>query len=386
MPIAIGEPWPAWTRGHDPEELRRVAGLFQDHDAGYCRGAFSRIREATVARWLDTGAVAQWGAARCELRGAAAWRPVRKSEIIRDFAGAAAAMMGPGDLLCWRFAGDPAPVAALLCELLQRAEAHGGSLFAYAWQEKREDLELLADLGAKWQGVKIRASSEMVGIWQLGGGRRRRPDEMGADWPALARLGCDIPDVGPLAAALPRLDRLWRDHYSSYNARRSWSALSLRGYGGIPEMIEKPAEMSKAWKKANPELLAAELADTRLRDALPEAEPLIDAIPGAKHRIRLMRLTAGGGELRRHADITDPDAGTADGRLMRIHIPIQTNLGCSFQGWEPDGRRVSAHMGLGEGWYLDTRKPHTARNEGPEPRVHLVMDCEASPALRRLLP
>jgi aspartyl/asparaginyl beta-hydroxylase (cupin superfamily) len=42
-------------------------------------------------------------------------------------------------------------------------------------------------------------------------------------------------------------------------------------------------------------------------------------------------------------------------------------------------------MAPGEAWYLDTRKPHTARNDGEEPRVHLVIDAEATPDLLDLL-
>jgi len=221
-----------------------------------------------------------------------------------------------------------------------------------------------------------------LGIWALGLPAARLA---AADWPALARLDLPRLIVGPLARALPRLDAMWADHYSSYNARHSWSALALRGYGGRPEFIEKPAEMSKRWKAENADKLAWKLANTPLRWDLPEAEALIGAVPGHKHRVRLMRLAPGGGELLRHADITDPDAGTRDGQLMRIHIPVVTNDAVRFEGWRPDGSRQEARMETGSVWFLDTRKPHTARNDGPSPRVHLVMDVESSAALRGLI-
>jgi hypothetical protein len=41
-------------------------------------------------------------------------------------------------------------------------------------------------------------------------------------------------------------------------------------------------------------------------------------------------------------------------------------------------------MAAGEAWYLDTRKPHTARNDGAAERIHVVADVEASPALLAL--
>jgi hypothetical protein len=70
---------------------------------------------------------------------------------------------------------------------------------------------------------------------------------------------------------------------------------------------------------------------------------------------------------------------------MRIHVPVVTNDGVRFEGWQLDGSRAAAHMAPGEAWYLDTRKPHTARNDGVGERVHLVMDVESSPALWELL-
>jgi hypothetical protein len=188
-----------------------------------------------------------------------------------------------------------------------------------------------------------------------------------------------------LAKKVLELAPKFADHYSSYNKGKTWSALALRGYGGDPDFIIKPSEMSKKWKEENAAKLKLEISDSPLRALLKEAEPLISAIPGKKHRIRLMRLAPGGGELTRHADITDPDAGTLPGRLLRIHIPLLTNPKVQFQMWLLNGSRVTENMALGEAWYLDTRKPHTAANLGPEQRIHLVMDVESCPELLALL-
>lgn len=366
---------PAWAKGHPVEELQQIAAVFAEHDRGLILGAFTRVNEATVAGWLTAGHVSL----SADGRAAVAWRRVRVKETVKDFAGRAIARPLPGDIVVWRFAG----AADQLAEQLQALDLQTlGMMFLNAWQEHPADRALLDRLGAAWQGTKIRASSELVGVYAIGQPAAR---QSGPDWPALSRLTVPRLDVGPLAARLPELDVLWQDHYSSYNARRSWSALALRGYGGLADFIEKPAEMSKAWKREHPAELAWQVADTPLRAALPEAEPLIAAIPGRKHRVRLMRLQPGGGELTRHADITDPDAGTADRRLMRIHVPVVTNELVRFEGWQPDGSKQQAHMAEGDAWYLDTRKPHTARNDGLSPRVHLVMDVEATPSLRGLL-
>jgi hypothetical protein len=103
------------------------------------------------------------------------------------------------------------------------------------------------------------------------------------------------------------------------------------------------------------------------------------------HRIRLMRLAPGGGELQRHTDQVDKDTGVEDGKLMRFHFPIITNPQVDFTSWDMRGRMHIVNMQLGEAWYLDTRKPHRAVNAGDSERIHLVVDVEANDAIRALL-
>jgi aspartyl/asparaginyl beta-hydroxylase (cupin superfamily) len=98
-----------------------------------------------------------------------------------------------------------------------------------------------------------------------------------------------------------------------------------------------------------------------------------------------MRLAPGGGELTRHSDIVDPDVGTASGKFMRLHLPLITNPEVIFQQWLLDGTRVAMHMPLGQWSYIDTRKPHTARNGGDTDRIHLVVDAAATDSLRLAL-
>ena len=49
------------------------------------------------------------------------------------------------------------------------------------------------------------------------------------------------------------------------------------------------------------------------------------------------------------------------------------------------GERVETHMSTEHAWYLDVRKPHTARNGGTSERVHLVVDVHADEAVRSLV-
>jgi hypothetical protein len=96
-----------------------------------------------------------------------------------------------------------------------------------------------------------------------------------------------------------------------------------------------------------------------------------------------MRLGARGGELTRHADITDPEAGTADGKVARLHIPLTTDPRCVFRSWGLNGVEQRLHMPERGLSYIDTRKPHAVINPADLERIHLVADAFSSPALRR---
>ena len=98
-----------------------------------------------------------------------------------------------------------------------------------------------------------------------------------------------------------------------------------------------------------------------------------------------MNLSPLGGELQRHTDQVDPNAGVTDNKLMRVHIPIVTNDRVIFEQWDCEGHNVKIHMGIGECWYIDVRKPHRAVNDGDSLRTHLVIDFEANKYLRNLL-
>ena len=363
---------PAWSRGYDVSDLRAVADLFRAHDAGFTQGAFTPVKEATIADWRAAGLL-HTAMVDGALVGAACIERAAAARTIRDFAGADIGGVAPGDVVIKRIAGTAE-------SLIAAASAGSSRTWLEIWQERAADRALAARLGFTWAGSKIRASSEIVGVWARG---VPVAPPAAAEAAALVRLDLPPLDSAPLAAQLAAAQ--WADHYSGYNKRHSWTACVLRGYGGRADFIIKPAEMSKKWKSEHADEIWWSLADTPLRAALPAAEPLIAAIPGAKHRIRLMRLRAGDGELSRHADITDPDAGVALGRLLRIHIPIVTNPDVKFRQWLLDGSEREAHMAFGEAWYLDTRKPHTALNRGHSDRIHLVMDVVSNPALLDLL-
>ena len=385
---------PAWARGYPLEHLRRIAALFTHHDAPHTAGAFSRVREADVAAALDDGTLmVEHDAARVDTPVAAAIRrKVRHRGHIKDFTGTSRATLQRGDVYVRRFGWAPGHEREALDVLAAcRLEAGGNHLYVARWQESAPQAALLAQLWPHHRervAVKIPASAELIGVWtQRTGDHTTLPGLSTADRWTLRRLALDIPGA-LLADAVRALERVpaYADHYSSYNKGHAWGALALRGYDADdPACIVKPAEMSKRWQADNPGMLSAPCEDTPLRWALPELEPLLALVPGEHQRVRLMRLQPGGGELTRHADITDPEAGTGPGKVLRIHLPLITNPQVLFTSWRLNGERHQAWMPPGSAVYLDTRKPHTAVNRGERERVHLVVDAYSSPALLDLL-
>ena len=83
--------------------------------------------------------------------------------------------------------------------------------------------------------------------------------------------------------------------------------------------------MNKKWKEEHKDE-HFEMQDTEWRKKFPLVEKLLSQFQTEIHRVRFMNLKPGGGELERHTDQVDPDIGIQDGRLMRVHIPIKTNV------------------------------------------------------------
>ena len=203
--------------------------------------------------------------------------------------------------------------------------------------------------------------------------------------------------IGPMAVdAADQAKALWeqvqanpavfQNHYSNYNAKQAWSAVSIRGYSPDTSMIAKPEEMNDKWKEAHRNDVFT-MQDTTLRAQWPAIEAILARFPKSCvwHRLRLMRLSPGGGELQRHTDQVDVDSGFGVGQLMRVHIPLVTNPGVVFTVWDTKGEARNVHMPVNTVWALDTRWPHRAINGGTSERVHLVMDVETTPALQDLL-
>jgi len=357
----------AWQHGFPLDELRPITQSFRRAEKGRVVGAFSRVNDAWVAQRRLDGVLVGSGDSWASLARVTRRRP------LTAFGGVETATLEPGSEIIERFVGDPDEIARLVA---------GRKISALkAWLPDPAADRLAALLDLEPAGSKVTSAGEVQGLWARDLTNLIIPPRLHK---GLARLPVEI-DPAPLLAEMARADVDWAPHYSSYNRRHSWWAVSLRGFGD-ERFIEKPAEMSRKWKEQHPGWETAECHDTPLRRRLPAVETYLAALGHpAVERVRLMALDPGGGELERHADSTEHDACLAFGRLCRLHAPLVTNPGVRFTSWGLDGEPRRAHLPAGSVWLLDHSKPHAAMNMGDARRLHLVIDAWVDAELGALL-
>jgi hypothetical protein len=281
--------------------------------------------------------------------------------------------------------------SSLVEELGHRAQG------APVWLEIHEENEQIRrqieeQFSFKYVMTKIMASSDIKGVYFRGACIDNQPPLCLSDVPSLKCLRAQFLSPAEINGIVHELNQYtsrfgpWPQHYSHYNKRHSWTAFALRGYcSSDPTFIAKPAEMSKRWKSENPKLLKSTCDDTTAARYFPHTMRIVRRIFGPKERIRFMRLAPHGGELSRHADITDREAGTRDGYVARLHIPLVTHNEVLFESWGLRGEHQEMHFAAGGLYYLDQRKPHRVVNRSLVERIHLVIDAYSSQALRELL-
>jgi hypothetical protein len=358
---------PAWAKGYDVEDLKRITALFERHDEGMVHGTFDRYSGHDAVDDLGSGSLSLGPR---DGEGIPAWacvvRELDRKQRVQDFTGARVTL-SPGTLVCTRMAfGDDSGAAAIL----DRLSAHDGAVAVECWQEHAGERALVSRLRElRLAAVKIKASSSMRGVWVSRG--IEGPPRAEQDLLGLAELPLALPRDAILALS---------SHPAVRDESAAWTA--LRGFYDDPERVEKPGEMNRRWKSEHADDVDREPRDTPLRAALgPAVEEVLAALPCAGfERIRLMRL-APGGEILRRSDIADPDAGT----VVRVHVPLISSERCVLRCWGLDGAETSMAMRPGTAVYLDRRKPHAAVNTGDTPAVHLVADCYADATTAELL-
>jgi len=252
-----------------------------------------------------------------------------------------------------------------------------------------EDTELAAGLASQGRPVKtwrISSASEIIGVWS-------RPGDVDTIGAADVMTVASIPgfrvrpfDRAMILAELEVVDQ-WHDDFPYYSDG-SWSAVSLRGFKrDDPRWGIKPSEMPRQWQSENREAMRYRCEWTDLTLNTPTIRGLVESVPwwGQLERVRLLQMAGRdgkGGKLGRHTDITDRNAGTRNGQIVRFHIPLVTDPAIKMHSWDLTGRERTTHLKPWNCYYLDARKPHAVTNPTGVDRVHLVVDVVSSPAVR----
>jgi len=143
----------------------------------------------------------------------------------------------------------------------------------------------------------------------------------------------------------------WHDHFNKKDYNGSWQSISLQLASGNEADIFANYGVNS-------------YKETPLLKKLPYIKSILDSWLCPKESIRLLALHPGA-EIKPHQD---RGCNYVNG-LIRVHIPIQTNIGVEFK--VSDERLI---LEEGSCWYIDFNETHSIINHGNAVRVHLVID------------
>ena len=387
-----------WQKGIEREELLKLEEIWNPYNER-CESPFIEMKKHKIAAAIDAGWYEYTKDFALQSR---VLRAKSKVQMYTAYKTVPIATMQKGDRCIDRIAyTNPR-------SMVERLKAYDDeNVFLFINEEIESDKSVAKEAGFKKIGIKVNTFSDISGLYFKDKLNGTTPPREFPELKALheAEYGLlmkckGVPNQSDLCnTIMERLDKMdlpFTNHYSNYNKGNNWSAIALRGYLPDFTFITKPEEIkNKDLLKLHNKNQDFRMQDTHLRAEFPEVETLLSYIPGIPHRIRFLKLAAhseageksakGQGELQRHTDQVDPHSGIQDTNLMRFHYPLATNQGVTFTDWDCDGAIHEVHMGHGDLWYIDARKPHKAVNRGDTVRTHMVVDVEANDDVRALI-
>jgi hypothetical protein len=360
-----------------PTTGSEAARLLNNYARGYSAGAFATPIASEMERIMAGGSDKAWywwpsGTGGTAAVGRKLTRPARR----RDFTGRPVPMPA-GTRVLDHIVPGPAGVPRL-------DRWH----WIWGYVEDRQLADAMQMQGRQVAGVRVSAASEIIACWGLPGTAHPYPAH---DHATITQLPLDVSvyEREQIRGEIARFTE-WTDDFPYYSDG-TWGAISLRGFNPAdPAWGIKPAEMSKNWWAEHPEAKQYDRCDwTVAAPRCPTIVNLVTAVVapwgGELERVRLLRMAGNagrGGRLARHTDITDRAAGTADGQIIRFHIPLVTDPRITMSGWNLAGEEHAVHLAEWGLYYLDARKPHAVHNAAGIDRIHLVIDVTATPAAR----
>jgi len=377
---------PEWAKGYSLDYLKALAAPFQRVHKPLVFGAFALVKERDLATALQAEQVVSEGKGAFE--GVAILQQRRAASTQQDFAQREFTVPAGAAYIAAMAALSRQAAKRLVASVLARAKLRGvQQVWAEIFEEDADAKAAILSHSFTYVGTKIAAGSEIKGVYVLGAAHLPLAPLGPAEEASILVLKPDW--LTPLEHELIKeeldaSDEAFAQHYSGYNKRKSWTALALRGYDpNDPQFIIKPSEMSKAWKDSYPHRLKAQPKWTSASKHFKTAVQVTRMLDYELDRVRFMRLREEDGELSRHADITDRDAGVRDGKIVRLHVPIITSDKVRFSSWTSRGERKEICMPERALCYLDQRKPHAVKNLDPTlARIHLVIDCVSDTRMR----
>jgi hypothetical protein len=242
----------------------------------------------------------------------------------------------------------------------------------------------LREQGYNLLAATVSASSELKGVFHTGPATTYPAHELATVTPIPIPLSLDDAlEMQEEAAGLAG----FRDDWPLYSDG-SWGALCLKGfYPEDPGRDMKPKEMNRAWQAEHPQDMDRTCEWTTLAADCPSIMGWVTSVPwwGEMERVRLLQMAGRGGKggaLGRHTDIGDKQFGTADGKIVRFHLPLVTDTRIQLHSWDLTGAKASTHLKQFSTYYLDARKPHAVTNPTEVDRVHLVVDVVSTKEVR----
>ena len=153
-------------------------------------------------------------------------------------------------------------------------------------------------------------------------------------------------------------------HFVTDNYEGDWSGAALRGPANVTHPIQELF--------ANPG--TEDWANTSLYDECPYFAEVMSRFRCNLLSVRLLRLGPSS-IIKEHVD----HSLSLEDAELRLHVPVQTSADIKF--WLND---KLIPLQAGETWYLNVNRPHRVENNGDQYRVHLVLDCEINPWLKKL--
>jgi hypothetical protein len=375
----------AWQQGFDLDELKKLEAFYAPHNK-HALSVFGKFKKNDIAAHLHTETFQQINDVDGNILAAFVIEQSKVPSKITMFGKTVIGVKQKGDFTLSRLVGDRLTLAK---ELDQEGPYGSNDCWLITYAGNAPIRELAEFCGFEYVGYKVTSFAEVLAVYFrddfMNFSHRKHPKVNPADLVGMAKISPADPTLlTSILSTLQHLDPKFTNHYSNYNTMNAWSALSLRGYSADPAFITKPAEMNNKWLEKHKDETFF-LQDTPLYDLFPQVRQLLSFLDGEMHRVRFMQLAPGGGELLRHTDQVDPDAGNSLGALARLHFPLVTNEKVIFSTWNSNDEEEHYHYGFGECWVIDTRKPHKAVNGGTENRIHLVVDTVVTPKLERMI-